>query len=260
MLNIKALFSTFKIHLGQSFNRATFRFCIIFQPILYSFILYIMYKDSTHINYVNYVVLGSGIASLWSALCFSSAGDIERERYMGTLENIFCAPTRFTTIILGKILANTILGLSSLFISIIFIKISFNGNFYIAHLNLFLLSFILMIFSFICIAMVIAPIFTLSRNARALMNCMEYPIFILCGIVFPINLLPKWVRPISYILSPTWATDLLRQSSLGVTDFSLFYQKIIILLILCLVYLSISMRLFAKIDRLTRIKATLGVN
>lgn len=260
MLSLKALFSTFKIHLSQSFSRATFRFCILFQPILYSFILYTMYKDSSHINYVNYVVLGSGITSLWSALCFSSAGDIERERYIGTLENIFCAPTKFTTVVIGKILANTFLSLSSLLISLIFIKIAFNGNFYVAHLGLFCLSFLLLIFSFMCIAMVIAPIFTLSRNARALMNCLEYPIFILCGIVFPIDLLPKWVRPLSYILSPTWSTDLLRQSSLGITDFSLFYRKIFILLILCLFYLIISARLFAKIDKLTRIKATLGVN
>lgn len=259
MPNLKALFSTFKIHLSQSFGRATFRFCVLFQPILYSFILYIMYKDSAHINYVNYVVLGSGITSLWSSLCFSSAGDIERERFMGTLENIFCAPVKFTTIVLGKVLANTLLGLSSLFISLAFIKIAFNGTFHVAHLGLFILSFILMIISFICIAMIIAPIFTLSKNARALMNCLEYPVFILCGIVFPIDLLPKWIRPISYILSPTWSTELLRQSSLGITDFSLFYKQIFILLFLCLIYLLISHRLFKKIDTLTRVKATLGV-
>lgn len=218
-----------------------------------------MYKDSPHINYVNYVVLGSGITSLWSSLCFSSAGDIERERFMGTLENIFCAPVKFTTIVLGKIFANTFLGLNSLFISLLFIKIAFNGNFYIAHLGLFILSFLLMIFSFICIALIIAPIFTLSKNARALMNCLEYPIFIFCGIVFPIDLLPKWTRPISYILSPTWATELLRQSSLGITNFSLFYKEIFALLSLCVIYLLISKRLFKKIDALTRIKATLGV-
>lgn len=260
MYNLRALFTTFKLHLSQSFSRATFRFCILVQPIVYAFILYIMYKDSSYDNYINFVILGSGITSLWSSLCFSSAGDIERERYMGTLENIFCAPIKFTTIMWGKILANTLLGLSGMLISLLFIRIFFNGKMYIAHPIWFLASFLLMVFSFMCTAILIAPIFTLSKNARALMNCIEYPIFILCGAVFPLELLPWWIRPLSYILSPTWANKLLREASFGITDYSLFYSNIFILLALCFIYVFISKFLFGRIDKLTRINATLGVS
>lgn len=260
MLNLKVIFSTFKLHLSQSFSRATFRFCIIVQPLIYTFILYMMYKDSAYTNYLNYVIMGSGLCSLWSSICFSSAGDIERERYMGTLENLFCSPSKFTTIILGKVFANTTLGLSGMILSLMFTKLFFNGSLYIKHGFLFFISFFLMILSFVCIALVISPIFTLSKNARALMNCLEYPVFILCGFIFPIDILPSFIKPLSYALSPTWAIRLLRESSLGIVDFSAFYREIYILCFICILYLLISKLLFLKIDKLTRIKAFLGVS
>lgn len=260
MRSIKVIGSTFRLHLTQSFSRATFRFCIIVQPLIYTFILYMMYKDSSQANYVNYVVLGSGLTSLWSSICFSSAGDIERERYAGTLEVLFCCPSRFTTIIIGKVLANTFLGLSGMMLSLIFTRVFFNGSLYIKNGWLFMVCFLLMIISFICIAMVISPIFTLSKNARALMNCLEYPVFILCGFVFPVSLLPNFIKPISYLLSPTWAIKLLRESSKGITNYSLFYREIGILCLICCVYLIISKLLFIKIDKNTRINATLGVS
>ncbi|MFA6940760.1 MAG: ABC transporter permease [Clostridiaceae bacterium] len=257
---MKVIYSTFKLHLSQSFSRATFRFCIIFQPLIYTFILNMMYKDSSYTNYVNFVVLGSGLTSLWSSICFSSAGDIERERYMGTLENLFCSPTKFSVIIIGKVIANTFLGLNGMFLSVIFTRIFFNSSMYIKNGFLFLLCFALMIFSFICIALVISPIFTLSKNARALMNCMEYPIFILCGFIFPTDMLPGFLRYVGYILSPTWAVKILRESSLGISNYNLFYREICILLVISVIYLIISRLLFIKIDKNTRIKATLGVS
>ncbi|MDT8715999.1 ABC transporter permease [Clostridium sp. 19966] len=260
MSEIRVIYSTFKLHLSQSFSRATFKFCIIVQPIIFTFIMCMMYKDSKHANYANYVILGSGLSTLWSAICFSSAGDIERERYMGTLETLFCCPSKFTSIIIGKVLANTFLGLSGIVISIAFTKVFFNQNLYIKHVFLFVLSFILMILSFISISMLISPVFTLSKNARALMNCMEFPMYILCGFVFPIDMLPSFIRPISYILSPSWSTEILKESSLGISDLHNFYMKIAVLCIICMIYAVISRALFKCIDRKTRIDASLGVS
>lgn len=260
MNNLKVLRSTFKLQIVQSLSRATFRFCIIVQPLIYTFILYMMYKDSGQPNYVNYVVLGSGLSSLWSSICFSSAGDLERERHMGTLENLFCSPTKFTTIMLGKILANTFLGLSGIVLSLIFTKVFFNEKLYISHLGLFSIASIMTAFSFVAIALVICPIFTLSKNARALMNCLEYPVFILCGFVFPIDMLPSFIRPLSYMLAPTWAVKIMKDSSMGAGQLKEFCAELVVLTVICMAYIIVSRLLFLKIDRQTRIKATLGVS
>lgn len=260
MNNIRVICSTFKLHLSQSFSRATFRFCIIVQPLIYTFILYMMYRNSGIENYINNVILGSGLCSLWSAICFSSAGDIERERYMGTLENIFCCPSRFTTIMLGKILANTFLGLTGMLLSITFTKLFFNQSMIIINPVEFMISFILMLFSFVSVSLIICPIFTLFKNARALMNCLEYPIFIIGGFVFPVSMLPKIIKPISYIFSPMWAIEILKESSFGIINMNSFYKKVTLLIIISIVYIAISKLLFNKIDKKTRIEGTLGVS
>ena len=46
--------------------------------------------------------------------------------------------------------------------------------------------------------------FARYRTAWALGSMTEYPIWLICGFLVPISLLPGWVRPISWALAPTW--------------------------------------------------------
>ena len=113
------LLSTMILQMKQSFARPMFRFCLIANPILNTVLLYEMFRNSGEENFVSYVILGAGLMGIWSCICFSSAGDINRERYSGTLSLVFAAPVGFPKIVLGKILGNTILSLASLGISLI---------------------------------------------------------------------------------------------------------------------------------------------
>lgn len=257
---LAAIKSSCFLQMKVSFGRPTFRFCVFFQPILYAFLLYMMYQGKSPDNFINYVILGSGIISFWSTICFSSAGDIERERFMGTLENLFASPIGLKTVMFGKILGNTIHGIFSILISLVFIVAVFNVKISIAHPIWFALGFLLMVLSFIAISMLISSLFTLSRNSRALMNCLEYPIFILCGMAFPIDILPDWVKVISYLLSPTWGIKILRMSVSGVVGNSELLDVSLILLAITFVYFILADIMYRKIDRETRIKATLGVH
>ena len=260
MSNVKAIFSTFKLQLTQSFGRPTFKFCVLAQPILYAFVLYMMYRNSGESYYVNHIVLGSGLCSLWSAICFSSAGDIQREAYMGTLENISSVPVPFYLIIFGKILANTLLGLLGMGISLISIFLFSGKGMIIEDVGVFIIGFIGMLITFVAISIVIAPIFTLSKEARILMNCMEYPIFILCGLVVPVKVLPLGIRVISYLLPQTWGTILVRGSADGTLVGGDFIKVLLLCIGISVFYIGISIFLFKEIDKNTRIDATWGVS
>ncbi|KAB3529858.1 ABC transporter permease [Alkaliphilus serpentinus] len=256
---LETIYSTAKLQMKEAVTRPTFRFCLLIQPIIYSLITYKMFINSGHDNFVAYTVLGTGILTLWSCICFSSAGDIERERYMGTLQVIYNTPTNFKVIILGKILGNTMLGLLPFFISFAFVRLFLGGDMYIKDPMAFGISMIITIASFMGISMLFAAVFTLSRSSRILMNCIEYPVFILCGILFPIEILPKWTIPLSYILSPTWAVKLLRLSVEGLEGNDIFCKYFGILTTITIIYFILSNILFKIIDNKTRIKATLGV-
>jgi ABC-2 type transport system permease protein len=59
--------------------------------------------------------------------------------------------------------------------------------------------------------------FVRFRAAWVLGNFFEYPVWLICGFLVPLALLPGWVRPISWVLAPTWGMNAIRESALGGT-------------------------------------------
>ena len=256
---IKVIISTMIVQMKQSFARPMFRFCLIANPILNTILLYEMYKESGENNYMAYVVLGAGLMGLWGCICFSSAGDINRERYSGTLVLIFAVPARFSGIILGKIIGNTIMSLLTMVISLITAKVLFRVPLQLGSPVYFFIALFAAITAFVVISSVIACILTLSRKTELYMNCIEIPVILLCGFVFPVSVLPFGVRVISYALSPTYAVELMRMAVWGVTDSALFFRKLGVLACLTAGYAILSAILYQRIDKRVRISATLEV-
>ncbi|MEK4059844.1 MULTISPECIES: ABC transporter permease [unclassified Paenibacillus] len=255
---INAVISSSFYQLKQSFSRPTFRFVIILQPLLYGYLLFLMYSHSNPTNLGEKIIIGTGLMNLWSSILYSSASDLERERSMGTLEAIYSAPVDFKIILLGKIIGNITLGIISTLISFVFITLVLNLHIQITNPFLFSVSYIATIITFIIISLICSLIFTLSRNSRLLMNCLEYPFFILCGFVFPITLLPKQVQYLSYLLTPTWSTLMLKKSMTGINH-TYFAKYLFIFGFENIIYLLIIFHLFKKFDSAIRSKGRLGL-
>ena len=260
MKKLRVIWDTLKLQMKNSFVRPMFRFCLIANPIVNTVLIYEMFKNSGQENFTTYVILGAGLMGLWACICFSSAGDINRERYSGTLSLIFATPADFSTIIFGKILGNTILSLATLALSFLTAKILYNAPFQIASPGYLLLSLLATVVCFITISTVIAYLLTLSRKTQLYMNCIEIPIILACGFVFPVEVLPAWVRPISYALSPTWAIKLMRMSIAGINNPTQYFTTLGILAGLTAIYVLLSSLLYQVIDKQVRIKATLEVS
>lgn len=253
------LLSTMVLQMRQSFSRNMFRFCLIANPILNTVLLYEMFRNSGQENFAAYVVLGSGLMAVWGCICFSSAGDINRERFSGTLALVFAAPAGFSTIILGKILGNTLLSLLSLLISLLTAALFFRAPVQLASPGYFALAMLALVLSFVVISSVIACLLTLSRRTTLYMNCIEIPLILLCGLSFPIEVLPRWLHPVSRCLPPTWAVELLRSAVAGVTQTGPFFQRLMVLLLITAVWVLLALWLFRVIDRQVRISASLEV-
>lgn len=257
--SLKVIYSSCKLQMRQSFSRSMFQFCIIFYPILAAITFYFIYAGKTDEMLYSYVFLGTAITSIWSSISYSSAGDIDRERFMGALEVIFSCPAPFRMIMLGKVIGNTILGVASMIISFVTVAVLFNTRFTLAHPLLFFTAMTLGIVSFVFIALLLSGLLAVSRNTRVLMNCIDYPVFILCGTFFPIEVLPVWFRPLSYALSPTYVLKLTRMCISGITDYGLFFTYMIGLVIVSIIYLLGYLKFYDIIDVKARQEATLGV-
>ena len=244
------------VQMKQTFSRNMFKFTLIFGPLLTTIVLGEMYRNSTQDSFIAYVVLGAGLWNLWSCIAFSSAGDINRERYSNTLSIIFTSPTDFRLILLGKIFGNTVLALGSFFLSIFFATIIYRNPLYVGNWSLLIIAFLSTIIAFIIMSLFVAYLLTLSRKTTLYMNCLEIPFALLWGFVFPIENLPRFIQLFSYIFPPTWAVRLLRIAIIeGSTQ--QFLLNLLPLLATTILFTILSIVLYKIIFRQTKILGTL---
>lgn len=252
---MQVILDAISVQMKQTLARNMYKYCLFLQPLASTVILAEMYKNSAAENFAAYVMLGAGLMSLWTCICFSSAGDINRERYSNTLCLLFVSPGNFQFILLGKIIGNTLLALLSFSLTVLYSVLLYRPVIAIENVALFLLSFLLTVLCFIVVSMFIAYLLTLSRRTQLFMNCIDIPVTLVCGFAFPVENLPAAVRWISYVLPPTWAVRILRQSVTG--DFSGYWGNVAVLILITALFGIISSFLYRIIARQVKIKATL---
>ena len=254
----RVIWDTLRLQMKNSFVRPMFRFCLIINPIANTVLIYEMFRNSGQENFGVYVILGAGLMGLWSCICFSSAGDVNRERWSGTLSMIFASPAGFQLIIFGKILGNTLLSLLTLLLSYVTAKILYGVSISVAYPLYTALAMGCAVVCFIVFSTLIAYLLTLSRKTQLYMNLIDIPVILLCGFVFPVDFLPRWIQPLSNALPPTWAVRLLRLS-LDLTGAVEFWHTLGTLTMVTVLYGVVSALLYIIIDKQIRKSATLEV-
>jgi ABC-2 type transport system permease protein len=104
---------------------------------------------------------------------------------------------------------------------------------------------------------VLASTFVLYRQANAFSNLLEYPIWLVTGLLVPVSLLPGFVEPISWVLAPTWGVEAVRTAA-GVEEGGAGFP-IAMCLLLSAIYLAIGFVTMANFERLARQRATLSL-
>ncbi|MBX3063264.1 MAG: ABC transporter permease [Anaerolineae bacterium] len=242
----------------QSFTDAFIIFAILIQPLLIALLALYMLKDRGA-DAAIFIVVGSSLTGLWSGVLFISGNSITVERWTGTLEAIVAVPTHIAVITFGKNLANVVQSLSSMVVAYLLAIVLFGYQLNIQQPLLFAGSLVLMVFSFICFGMLLAPIFLINPAIQSLQNGLEFPIYILAGFMFPVALLPGWTTPLSYILAPYWAARALHGTSGGGATTEEVLLSWGMMLLLGVVYIVIARAFFKVMMRKAREDATLDV-
>jgi len=247
-----------EMNIRQQMTDGFILFTVLFQPIIIAMLGLWMLKDKGA-DAAMFVVVGSGLTGLWSSLLFISGGSINAERWTGTLESLVAIPTPFEVIVFGKNLANVLQSLVSMVLGYFIAAFAFGYSLDVQQPWLFAVSVLLSVIAFICFGLIIAPVFVMNPGVRAWQNAMEFPVYVLCGFLFPIALLPGWTTPVSYLLPPYWAAVALHGTSTGGAslDQTLFAWGM--LLLFSLIDLLIASRLFKLMLYKARADATLGM-
>jgi ABC-2 type transport system permease protein len=233
-------------------------FTVLVQPMLIALLALWMLRDKGQ-EYAVFIVVGSGLTGLWSSLLFISGNSINFERWSGTLESLVGMPTSLEVIVFGKNLANVFQSLASMIVAYILAALIFNYDLTIAQPFLFAISLLLTIIAFISFGLVIAPVFVMNPSVQRWQNAMEFPVFILCGFLFPIAMLPQWTTPLSYILPPYWAARALHGTSTGLAPIEQTLLAWALMILFSVVYFYIAGRLFKVMSVKARQDATLDM-
>lgn len=255
---LRAIFSAFKMNFLSMVVDGFFVFATLLMPLIYALIAFGILRDKGA-NYGIFVAIGSGLAGLWSTLLFGSGNAITDERWTGTLEMIAATPTPMWMIVFGKSLGVVLQSLLSMVVSYVFGSLVFGYPLSIAQPPEFFGALVVGLLSFIAFGLMLAPAFLLNPQIQQFQNAMEFPIYILCGFLFPIALLPFWTTPLSYILSPYWTARLLQAAAGGTLTFEQLVTDGAMILALGAVYLLVASVLFRVVLYKTRVDATLGL-
>jgi ABC-2 type transport system permease protein len=184
---------------------------LVFPVIFASIGLFVL--TSSGFTRVAYGVLGGGIIGFWSVAYLDGGNAIQEERWSGTLEQIFAVPTPLFVIVIGKIVGSLLIGLLAFIPTVALAYFGFHASLPGLDPLRFAVSLAVLSFSFFVISVALTPLFAVWRWAFTVLNGLEIGVYGLCGFMFPISELPQWLQPVSYALSPTWATRALYASA-----------------------------------------------
>ena len=123
------------------------------------------------------------------------------------------------------------------------------------HPLLFVLALPATVLGLGLLGLVLASTFVLYRHANAFSNLLEYPVWLVTGLLVPVSLLPGFVEPLSWVLAPTWGVRAVRESALGGDPLG----AIGMCALLSVTYLVLGAATMANFERLARQRATLSL-
>jgi len=187
----------------------------VLYPLFFATVAFFMFQAGGDPSLLVYASLGAAVMGIWSATSTSAGAAMQRERWHGTLELLVASPTPFAVVLLPVTIAMATVGIYSMVATLLWGRLLFGIDLTIEHPVIFVLSIPATVISIGMLGFLLAVAFVRHRAAWALGNMFEYPVWLICGFLVPLTLLPDWVRPISWALAPTWGMNAVRESALG---------------------------------------------
>jgi len=195
----------------------------IIKPLAGAAILVVMYSVVTGGNFADplfpYIYLGNAfymyVGAVMSGVSWAVLDD--REHYK-TLKYIYTAPVAIPFYLMGRGVARFITGTFAVVITIAAGALFLHVPLDLAQVNwpLFVVSLLLGVVMLALMGLLLAGVtLVLARHSDYLGDGVAAALFLFSGAVFPLDVLPAWLRPLGYALPVTYWLELLRRSLVG---------------------------------------------
>ncbi|MGY0005874.1 ABC transporter permease [Micromonospora sp. I033] len=159
--------------------------------------------------------VGAGLMGVWSSVLFGSGGAIQNQRWQGTLEMLMLAPRPPALVIFPITLSTAVTGTYAMLATLLWGRLLYGVPLTFAHPLRFLVAAPGCVLALGMFGLLLASTFVLMRNANALANTLEYPIWLVSGMLVPLTVLPGWTGPIAAALPTTWGARAVHEAASG---------------------------------------------
>jgi len=205
-----------------------------------------------------YVALGNAVSSLTYAAVYGVTMSAGAEKHIGTMATIMSTPTRMSYVFLGKGAYQSIIGLFTVSMSLLFASLFFGVDLSIAEPLTLAVVLLVTCFSMVGFGMVIGSVGVYLRSSMVLGSVVLYLGLLLCGVNFPISYLPTWLQPASYVFPLTYGVEAVRQVAAGAGIMDISGLLMVMLVIGCAFYV-LAYLLFDFFERLALKSGSLDV-
>lgn len=195
----------------------------IIKPLAGAAILVVMYSVITSANFTSpifsYIYLGNAfyiyVGAVMTGISWAVIDD--REHYK-TLKYMYIAPINVPAYLIGRGVAKFLVGSISVFITIVFGVLFLHVNVDPAAINwpLFLLALVIGVVMLAMMGLILAGISLLIvQHVWFIGDAVAGALFLFSGAIFPLEVLPSWLRPVGFAMPVTYWLELLRRSLVG---------------------------------------------
>jgi ABC-2 type transport system permease protein len=193
------------------------------KPLASAAILVVMYSIITQGNFSSpifpYIYLGNAfyiyVGAVMAGISWAVIDD--REHYK-TLKYMYVAPISIPMYLIGRGVAKFVVGTISVFITISFGLLFLNLTIDFSQVNwvLFLVSLMMGVVMLAMMGLMLSGVTLLiAHQVWFLGESVAGALYLFSGAIFPLEVLPAFLRPIGYIMPITYWLELLRRSLVG---------------------------------------------
>ena len=225
-------------------------------PLVYATLAFLMFRATHQAPSLLYAALGAAVMGIWSTTATSAGGAIQQQRNWKVLELLVGAPSPLILVLAPVTVAIAGIGVYSIVTTLLWGRLLFGVPFHVLHPALFIVSIPAAVLSIGLLGLVLASALVLYREASAFSQALEYPIWLITGMLIPLSLLPSWVHPLAWVLAPTWGMRAVRRAAIG----GAVGTPLLMCAVLTVVYTLLAVVLLHHFERLARERATLSLS
>ncbi len=195
----------------------------IIRPLSSAAILVVMYGIITKANFDNplfaYIYLGNAfyiyVGQIMNGMAWTIIDD--REHYR-VIQYIYVAPINFSAYLLGRGVARFLIASLSVLITVVIGALFLHVHIDLAAVNwqLFLAALLIGVVMLAMMGLLLSGILLLlAHHSWGVGDAVAGALYLFSGAIFPLEVLPSFLRPVGYIIPITYWLELLRRALVG---------------------------------------------